>query len=466
MPNLLANAVLVLWPAVTLALCLRLRLAPGRAIIAAILAGYLLLPPAPAALDLPLLPDLGKEELPALAAFVIALVLWRPGLSILPESPVLRALLVLYVLSPVGSSLTNPEPLVYGPRVLPGLGLREAGGAVILQAIKVMPFLLARHFLARPEDRRDLILALMIGGLAYSLPVLVEIRLAPQINVWVYGFFQHSFEQMMRAGGFRPIVFLYHALWVAFFMMTALVAAAAVARERGGGAVAVVVVLWLAAILVLGKSYAAILYALLLVPAVLVLSPRWQVHLAALFAVAALAWPVARIVDVAPVDTIVAMASELGQDRAHSLDFRFDNERALTARAMEKPVFGWGIWGRNQIYSPQDGSELSITDGRWIVVLGMQGLVGLAAEFGLLALPLLGVWRRRRDIAGDDGAIWTGALALILGVNMLDLLPNATLTPLTWLVAGAVLAVAETRQAAAVASAPAPAATAPIATVL
>ena len=442
-PNLLANAALVLWPLVTAALFLRL--APGRALVVALLAGYLLLPPAPAVLDLPLLPALGKDEIAALSAFAAALAICRPGRALLPASPLARALLALYVLSPLGSTLTNPEPLVFGPLVLPGLGWREAGGAMILQAISVMPFLLARHLLVRPDDRRDLILALLAGGLFYSLPVLVEIRLSPQFNLWIYGYFQHLFDQMMRSGGFRPIVFLYHALWVSFFLMTALVAAAAVARTATGRAkvAAWLAVLWLALVLVLGKSYASMFYAAALVPAVLFLSPRMQLHLAALLAVVALAYPLARTADLVPTDTIVALAGDLGPDRAHTLQFRFDNETALARRAWEKPVFGWGQWGRNHLYSHADGQVLTVTDGRWVVVLGMLGLAGLVAEFGLLALPLLAAWRRRAALGQGEGAVWTGALALILGVNMFDLLPNATLTPLTWLAAGAVLAALE-----------------------
>ena len=34
---------------------------------------------------------------------------------------------------------------------------------------------------------------------------------------------------------------------------------------------------------------------------------------------------------------------------------------------------------------------------------------------------------------------WVGGLALILGANMMDLLPNATQIPFTWLMAGALL---------------------------
>src|SRR5690606_38002774 len=78
--------------------------------------------------------------------------------------------------------------------------------------------------------QREILVALMVAGLAYSMPMLVEIRLSPQLNVWVYGFFQHGFDQMIRYGGYRPIVFLEHGLWVAFFALMAFCSALALAR--------------------------------------------------------------------------------------------------------------------------------------------------------------------------------------------------------------------------------------------
>ena len=72
----------------------------------------------------------------------------------------------------------------------------------------------------------------MIGGLIYTIPSLFEIRFSPQINIWIYGFFQHDFGQMVRGFGFRPIVFLPHALWLAFFFVNSVIAAAALARTE------------------------------------------------------------------------------------------------------------------------------------------------------------------------------------------------------------------------------------------
>jgi hypothetical protein len=123
------------------------------------------------------------------------------------------------------------------------------------------------------------------------------------------------------------------------------------------------------------------------------------------------------------------------------------NEDVLMARAHEKPVFGWGSWGRNQIWS-ETGRLLTVTDGRWIILFGVGGWTLLLAEFGLLSLPLFLLWwQSRRE--GVTVAPHVATLAVIHAINLVDLLPNATLTPLTWLFAGALLGHVEWLRAAA-----------------
>lgn len=447
MPNLIAFAMLGLWPIITAVLWVKLP--PTRALLVSMIAGYLLLPPFPAVIDLPILPPLGKDTLPAICCLVMAFALYGRELALLPRSPLARGLIAVFLFSPVLTVLTNSEPLVWGPRYLPPLNLREALSAVIAQAVILLPLLLGRHFLARIEDQRELCITLMIGALAYSLPILIELRLSPQINIWVYGFFQHLFEQMMRGNGYRPIVFLYHALWVSFFLMTAIVGVAALARHAEGTRKwhYLLVLGFLAAVLVLSKSYAAMFYAAACVPAVFLLRNRMILRIAAVLALIALVYPLAKANQWVPEDRIVALAGQMGEDRAHTLKFRFDNENVLVARAAEKPLFGWGLWGRNHVYDTSDGKFLTITDGRWVIVLGVLGLVGFLAEFGLLALPIFMLWWRSRAAARDQSLAQANAyaapLALLLGVNMFDLIPNATITQLTWLMAGALIGHAE-----------------------
>ena len=109
---------------------------------------------------------------------------------------------------------------------------------------------------------------------------------------------------------------------------------------------------------------------------------------------------------------------------------------------MERPFFGWGSWGRNHIYDAS-GTILTTTDGRWIITMGVYGWVGFLAEFGLLTLPILLLWRRTTGVVSGAIPPWLGGLALIHVINVIDLLPNATITPMTWLIAGALLGYGE-----------------------
>ena len=440
MPNLFAFVTLLSWPVVAAVLFRRLPV--GRAIIASLLVAYLFLPPPPAGFDFPLLPPLTKETIPSLVMVLACLILHRDRIRFLPETLVGRALVIVFICSPMATVLTNTEPVFWGQMGLPALKLREGLSTMIQQAMLIAPFLMARNFLRTPDDHRDILKALFVGGMVYSVLMLVEVRLSPQLNIWVYGFFQHNFDQMIRFGGFRPIVFLYHGLWVSFFAMTAVVSAVALAR---GSATRVAVGFWLAAayllvVLILSKSLGAIIYGVALVPLVAVLSSRMQLRVAALMAFVALAYPLMKGADLVPQEAMLQQAENVDADRANSLRFRFQQETILLERAQEKPLFGWGLWGRNHIWDGATKTILTVTDGRWIIIIGVLGWVGFLAEFGLLAWPIFLMWGR-----SGQGQVspWVGPMALMLGVNMIDLIPNATLTPLTWLMAGALLGYAE-----------------------
>ena len=453
MPNGIAYLMLMIWPVVCLILFRTQKL--ERALIWSILGGYLFLPPL-AEFNLPLVPAMDKVSIPNLSVLLILLFALKDKVTLWPRSVLARWLVAGLVLSAIPTVLTNGDPIVFqvlggtGPIVfyvdeLPGQSVRDIGSVLIAQCLTLVPFLLARQFLASREGLHEILLALMVGALIYSVPSLVEIRLSPQINIWVYGFFQHSFEQMMRGGGYRPIVFLPHGLWLALFVCTGLLAAAALgrlaphaSRVRMGA-----VILYLAVLLVLCKSLASLAYGIVLTPIVLFLSSRWQIRLAVVFAVVAVVYPMLRNADLVPTEAIVAQAEAISPARAQSLEYRFDNEAQLLDRAAEKPLFGWGGWGRSLIRDSETGEIISIPDGRWIIVFGTFGWLGYICEFGLLALPILlmGLYIWRQDDA--DLSPLVAPLTLILGITLMDMLLNATLTPVTWLIAGAILGHAE-----------------------
>lgn len=453
MPNALAYLMLLLWPVVSLVLFRRLP--PERAILWCILGGYMLLPPV-AEFDLPLVPDMDKFTIPSIMAFVLCVGLLRKKVPLLPRHPLAKVLTLLFAFAVVPTVMTNGDPIIFevlagsDPIVfivdmLPGLRWRDLGSVMINQVIILMPFLLARRYLSSPEAQKELLLAFCLAGLAYSIPSLIEIRLSPQTNINVYGFFQHNFSQTMRQGGFRPIVFMPHSLWLALFMFSAVLATVALARaakerERIRLGMAAAYLFW---VLILCKSFASLAYGLSFVPLVALASARWQIRVALMLAAVAITYPMLRNLGLIPTEAILAQAEALSAERAQSLGYRFDNEALMLQRAAEKPWFGWGGWGRNLVRNSETGSIISIPDGHWILVFGSLGWLGYLAEMGLLCLPLalLGREIRRRGKRGISP--YATPIALILAATMVDMMLNDTLVPMTWLCAGSILGYAE-----------------------
>jgi len=415
-----------------------------RALIWSILGGYLLLPPV-AAINLPMVPAMNKVSIPALTAFLICTLMLRHHVPVLPQSRLGQVLAVLFVMTPFGTALTNGEPQFLTVRVLPGLSLYDGISMAAAKVFLLLIWALARRFLATEAAIRELLGALVLAGLLYSLPMLIEVRMSPQVNVWVYGFFQHSFEQMVRWGGYRPIVFLEHGLWVAFFALMAFLSAVVLAREAAAGKRLRqgLIALYLGVVLVLCKTLGVLVYAAFLLPLILLAGPRLLLRVAALFALVVMAYPLLRAGGAVPVDLLVDLAARISEERAASLRYRFDNEAVLLNHALLRPWFGWGEHMRNLVHDPLTGETLTVSDGAWIIVMGTRGALGYVADFGLMVLPLILIALTSRHLDRTQLPLSLCVLASIHGVNLLDMLPNATITPITWLVTGALMGRAE-----------------------
>lgn len=442
MPNALAYIMLLVWPVI--ATVLFQRLPREKALIWSILAAYMLLPPL-ANINLPAVPDMDKFTIANLCALGLTLWMLHEKVSFLPRSAIGRILIVLYIASPIATALTNPDIIPIVAKDVPALRMYDSVATISYQFIALIPFFLARQLLRTEAAMRMVIGALVAAGLIYSLPMLLESRLSPQINIWVYGFFQHDFSQSMRDGGFRPMVFMPHGLWVAFFALMAAMAALIALRcgntkDRPRD---LAIFLYLMFVLYICKSVGPMVYALGLTPIILLVGRRWQLLLAATMGVVVITYPLLRGAQLIPLDTILDYAMSVSPERHQSLNFRIMNEEALLARAMEKPWFGWGGYGRNLILDRITGQILTIPDGRWIIVLGTYGWLGYICEFGLLIMPL--IYLGREALVQKSAAIspFACAIALIYAANLADLLPNATLIPFTWLMAGALMGYAE-----------------------
>jgi hypothetical protein len=437
-----AFMVLLSWPVVVVILFSRQERA--QALIWSIFAGYLLLPQL-VEIDLPAFPGLNKHMVPAIAAAVMVYFVTKKRAADEapppPLGPWVALLLAMNFVAPILTALTNPDPLVDGVNFRPAMSMSQGIADVILQLILLLPFLMGYKLLWNARGAELWLRSLVLGVLWYTIPMMVELRMSPQINVWVYGYFQHDFIQTIRYGGFRPIVFLEHPLWVALMTMTALLAAIALARNDRTRR-NLLVAAYLACVVFLCKSAGALMQAMMAAPLIALARPRLMVLVAALVAGLAFSYPTLRTTSWMPLRGVVELAMSISPERGRSLEFRLMNEEALLERAMERPLFGWGGWGRPLFYDPYSGRLASVPDGQWVIWIGARGIFGYMAQFLLLLTPIFAMLRampRGAHPSREGELVTLGALSLMLAMNLLDLIPNATLTPLTWLTAGALL---------------------------
>lgn len=464
MPNTFAYIVLFSWPIVTVML---FRALPLRsALVWSMVAGYLLVP-IRAGFDLPLLPPVDKFLVLSVPAAIMCLVavfspapthagITRAAPEFQPQrgQVLFWGLFGLLFLTPLWTVLQNGQPIVIGSTFLPGLRLYDALSSVSQLLVALIPLLLGRRFLASEDSQWLILRALALAALAYSVLILYEVRMSPQLNTMVYGFFPHSWVQHVRGSGYRPLVFLPHGLILSIFIATAFLGALVLWRSKqqdrqnaGGWLIAGI---YLFVILLFCRSLGALALGVLFAPAILFLGRMTQLLSAACIAVIVLVYPMVRAVDVVPVDTILNAAATIDEKRARSFQGRLDNEDRLLRRAQEKPLGGWGGWGRGRVYDAT-GRDISTTDGYWIIVIGTYGWLGYLAQFGLLCLPtiLLGLGRRRFDLS-----LATAGMSLVVAVMLIDQIPNASIGPLTWLIAGSMMGRYQTARRTAEAGAP------------
>ena len=446
MPNTFAYFMLFAWPLAALAI---FRILPfQKALIWSTLAGYLILPSA-TLFKIPMIPQLDKHSVTVVSALLGCMIYaprspLRSGDGGLRPRNAIQCLttlcLVILFGSPILTALMNPDPIIAGPRYIQGLRLYDALSMISGIAVMIVPFLLARRYLNTPEAHREILRAVVIAGMIYSFPALVEVRLSPQLHTWIYGFFPHEFIQHMRAGGFRPVVFLNHGLMIGILFCISILSALALWRaDLSEGKPAgrwLAAAIWLTFVLVLAKSFGALAITLLLGLVVGGAGKRLQLWVAIVVGIVVLFYPTFRGAGYVPVAGSTIWRCHYSEDRAQSLKVRLDNEDALLVHANQKPWTGWGSWGRHQLYDSHTGEMTSVTDGIWIILIGVYGWPGYLAHFGqryLADLRLCPTTHTPRNFSGTSG------LLIVMAAILIDFLPNAGLVPYVWMVAGALM---------------------------
>jgi hypothetical protein len=363
------------------------------------------------------------------------------------------------------SAITNPDPLVYGALRLPGLGPYDSLSLMFVRFVAIgLPFYMATRLVRGPDDVIAVLKVVVGFGLAYVPLIFWEARMSPQLHATLYGYFPHDFQEHVRGGRYRPVVFTGSGLECATFLATAVLASVGLhrARARVLGIPTAVTSIALFMALVACVSLAPFLYGFLFTLLMLWTGERTQAQAVIALSIVVVFYPLLRSQDLFPTSAFVSAAEMVSQDRANSLAFRFDNEDQLLAKAAERPLFGWGSWSRNHVYDRETGDDISVTDGFWIIELGQFGLTGFLSFFGLLLSPAILVARRMKRWAPGPSRALVACVMLIVIVRAVDLIPNGFLSAITLYLSGMLMPFARPAARRTVARAPAASRTASV----
>ncbi|MCC7408703.1 MAG: hypothetical protein IT442_11575 [Phycisphaeraceae bacterium] len=403
---------------------------PRQAVVVSLMTGWLLLPLA--GFPLPGLPDYTKVSATCAGVFFAALVFdggrmmsVRWGWWDLP--------LAIWVVCPMFSAMANR----------PDLSLYDGMSLTMEYMIQWgMTYWLGRAYFGDWEGMRELAVGFFAAALGYVPLCLFELKMSPVLNARVYGFSQSAWTGE-RGGGWRPVVFMQNGLALAMWMCMAamlgwwLWKTGAVRKVWGmsmGWCLAAV-----GGVALLSRGMGAIVLMLIGAGSLWVLGRvrgRWLVW--GLMAIAPL-YMMLRTPGVWHGEPIGALAGVVSADRQESFEFRLKNEDMLVDKAMQRAWFGWGGWGRNRVFD-EGGNDISVTDGWWVINLGVCGRVGAAAWATAMLLPV-GMFVRKwgRASWSHPTAAAGAAMAMLLCMTMLDGLMNANLNPLIAVGAGGLM---------------------------
>jgi tetratricopeptide (TPR) repeat protein len=427
-----ANGILLLW--LPIVLCIFGSRPAKQAVITAYIVAWLFLPTI--GFNLPGLPDYTKMSATAIGTLLSVLIFdagrlasFRPRLYDLP--------MLVWCLCPFFSSISSD------------LGAYEGASAVLAHLFAWgLPYLIGRLYLNDYRGIRLLALGMVVGALAYVPLCLIEVRLSPVLDRWVYGL---SKWEGTKYGGWRPRVFMESGLETGMWMANAtligywLWASGAVGRVRGYSTGVLTLVL-LGTTIACKSTGAGMLMLIGMVSLWLVkrTGKTWPVWLLLLFPPA---YEITRTSGTWTGRDAVEYSKVLfGEERAQSLDFRMMNEDMLIERCMQRPMLGWGRSGGLQEVD-RNGRVKQVVDGYWIITLGYFGIVGLTAMTTAWLLPLgLLIYRQRAESWSEPEVGAAAVLGVVLALYMTDNVSNAMPNPVYALAMGGLLGLPSTRR--------------------
>ncbi len=429
--NIFAHIMMFSW--IPIVIGIFLKFPPRRAVIASFIFAWLFLPMVK--YDVPGFPDYTKMSATCWGVFIAAaifdsqrLINFRPRLLDLP--------MLIWCICPLFSSLSND------------LGLYDGIAAALDQTMSWgFPYIIGRIYFTDLESVKELAIGILIGGIIYMPFCWYEIRMSPTLHHTVYGFTQHSFAQTYRYGGWRPMVFMSHGLAVGIWMISAsligmwLWMSGGVKKFMG---IPMGLLNWsLIFTSILCRSTGAI-GLFILGTGALFFAKKFNTRILVIcLALMPVIYLPVRATGYWDGDNLCHfLYDNFNQERALSLYERFYNENLLTEKARERPVFGWGGWGRSRIYD-DEGKDIVLTDSLWIITFGTYGIIGLSALTISILLPVIIIMGRYnvREWFHPD-VIPAVSLSMLVCLYMIDNLLNSMSNPIYIVASGGIIGLA------------------------
>ncbi len=408
---------------------------PQRAVIISVVGGLLFLPMA--TYSFPIIPDYTKSTAIAYGLIFGGLLSGVSGKYRFKMTLLDVGMLLWCFAVPVLTSLSN------------SLGLYDGIAGIVQRYLTWGAFFWAgRRYFTAPASLRELTLGIVIGGMLYFPLILFEVRMSPQLSNIVYGFFPHSFLQHVRYGSYRPIVFMQHGLMVSLWMAVSATCAywfwrtGRVKRVMGIPISVVSICLIIGAVLC--KSANGWIYL-----SMGVLSLHYYRHFRSvttfrLLLVLVGGYIIVRLSGIITYEFVQRTASLVfDSERVSSLAIRLRQEDLFGQRALLRPLFGWGGYGRGWPVDPETGQRLiRMVDALWVIFFSSNGALGLISSFFALGIgpwKVLGHYTPRR-LSGQSMANEYYIDAFVLSLAnlffLLDCLLNGMINPVYILSAG------------------------------
>ncbi len=408
------------------------KLPPRRAVITSFLFAWMFLPMAE--YPIPGLPDYTKMSATCWGVLIAALIFDSNSVFSF-RFKIIDIPIVVWCICPALSSLSN------------GLGLYDGISESLAQTVTWgFPYFIGRIYFDDLESLKEFAFGIFIGGIIYMPLCWFEIRFSPQLHRIFYGYHQRAFVQTIRYGGFRPMVFMEHGLMVGIWMISSTliglwVWVTGIVKKFRGIPVSILVIMLLITTILCKSTGAIALF--ILGTGILLITKKIKMNI---MLICLILLPVLYVSTRATgfwnAENFTMFVYEHDKERAQSLWTRIDNENMLIEKAIENKIFGWGGWGRSRVYD-EEGQDITITDGLWIIVFGKNGMVGLAALMSSILMPIIVVMKLYTPLElFHKKVIPVTILSVLLGLYMIDSLLNAMVNPIFMVAAGGITGLA------------------------